>query len=236
MLTGITAAILAGGLGTRLRSVVPDRPKVLAEVHGRPFLSYLLDRLGTAGIRRVVLLTGHRARQVRDTFGDTYNGINLAYSEEPAPLGTAGAIRHALPLLTSDPVLVLNGDSFCDADLSLFFFWHSAQDRRGSLLLADVEDAARFGRVAIGEDERIVHFEEKDGRAEPGLINAGVYILSRGLIESIPVGTPTSVEREIFPSWISDGLHGYRVRGRFIDIGTPESYAAAEAFFRAPQP
>ncbi|MEK9148068.1 MAG: sugar phosphate nucleotidyltransferase, partial [Patescibacteria group bacterium] len=116
-LSGITAAILAGGLGTRLRSVLADKPKVLAEIYGRPFLSYLLDQLNDAGVRRVVLLIGYRGDEIRNVFGDYYKNLKIRYSEESSPLGTGGAVRLALPILDSDPAFIMNGDSFCDADI-----------------------------------------------------------------------------------------------------------------------
>jgi D-glycero-alpha-D-manno-heptose 1-phosphate guanylyltransferase len=109
----VTAAVLAGGLGTRLRSVVDDRPKVLAQVHARPFLMFLLDQLAAADFRSVVLCTGYLGEQIQRTFGETYKCLRILYSQEPKPLGTGGALRFALPQITSDPVLVLNGDSFC---------------------------------------------------------------------------------------------------------------------------
>src|SRR5437667_6347363 len=121
---GITAAILAGGLGTRLRHTVADRPKVLAPVGGRHYLAYLLDQLAGAGISEVVLLTGHRAEQVQSTFGESYAGMGLRYSAEPAPLGTGGAVRRALPLFSAPTILLLNGDSYCDVDLDAFVERH----------------------------------------------------------------------------------------------------------------
>src|SRR2546426_1458133 len=113
----LTAAILVGGLGTRLRAVVADRQKVLAPVAGRPFLEQLLDQLTAAGLKRVVLCTGHKAEQVEQTIGREYRGMSIGYSREPEPLGTAGAFRQALSLLDTDPVLACNGDSFCEVDL-----------------------------------------------------------------------------------------------------------------------
>ncbi len=230
-LSGITAAILAGGLGTRLRSVLTDKPKVLAEIHGRPFLSYLLDWLQDAGVRRVVLLIGYRGDEIRKVFGDSYKNLTLRYSEESSPLGTAGAVRRALPMIDSDPALVMNGDAFCDADIGTFYAWHCAADRAGSLLLTEVHDSSRYGRVALDQGGRVLRFEEKSGHSGPGLINAGVYLLSRRVLESIPEGRAVSIEHEVFPNWIGQDLHGYQTSGRFIDIGTPESYAASESFF-----
>ena len=122
-LANTTAVILAGGLGTRLRDAVANRPKVLAKVGPRPFLSYLLNQLAAAGIRHVVLCTGYMGQMVREAFGSKYRTMTLEYSLEPAPIGTAGALRLALPLLRSDPVLVMNGDSYCEADLGAFATW-----------------------------------------------------------------------------------------------------------------
>ena len=235
-LSGITAAILAGGLGTRLRSILTDKPKVLAEIHGRPFLSYLLDQLNDAGVRRVVLLTGYRGGEIRSVFGDSYQNIKLRYSEELSPLGTAGAVRLALPMIDSDPTLVMNGDALCDADIRRFYSWHCAGDRAGSLLLAEVPDSSRYGRVALDQEGRVLRFDEKSGHSGLGLINAGVYLLSRRVLESIPEGRAVSIEHEVFPNWIGQGLHGYQTRNRFIDIGTPESYAEAHHFFSPTPP
>jgi len=227
----LTAAILAGGLGTRLRPVLFDGPKVLVAVNGRPFLAYLLDQLSDAGVRRVVLCTGYRGEQVREAFGERYGDLELAYSQESEPLGTAGALRLALPLLDTDPVLVLNGDSYCEADLGDFLAWHLAHGSAGSLLLTWVEDASRYGTVDVGDSGIILAFREKAGLAIPGWINAGVYLLSRRLLGSILAGGAGSIERDVFPVWVGQGLKGYQARVSFMDIGTPESYAQAEAFF-----
>jgi NDP-sugar pyrophosphorylase family protein len=204
---------------------------VLAEIHGRPFLSYLLDHLANAGIRSVVLLTGYLGEMVRIEFGDSYRGLQLAYSQEPSPLGTAGALRLALPLFSSETVLILNGDSFCMADFGDFWAWHCGRGGDATLLLTRVTDTARFGRVHSNSDGRILRFDEKDGTGGPGWINAGAYLLRRRLLRTIPADKEVSLEREIFPAWIGGGLFGYRTDGRFLDIGTPESYASASEFF-----
>ncbi len=228
----LTGAILAGGLGTRLRSCVADRPKVLAPVRGRPYLTYLLNPLAAAGLRDVVLLTGYRAEQVRDALGERYGGMRLHYSVEAEPLGTGGAVRLALPFLHTPAVLLLNGDSYCDVDLVAFSAFHARHGGDASLVLCRVADAARFGRVSAAGD-RIERFGEKDGGG-PGWINAGVYLLKRDVIAALPAGRPISLERDILPQLAADGrLFGYRCVGRFLDIGTPESYREAEAFFHA---
>lgn len=226
----LTAAILAGGLGTRLRSVVSDRPKVLADINGRPFLAYLLDQLATAGIKRVVLCTGFQAGLVRDVLGDVHDGLQLSYSEETSPLGTGGALRLALPSLNSDPVVVLNGDSYCDVDLGAFNQFHQERQAEATVLLTHVPDVGRYGQVRVDADDRVLGFDEKGGTG-PGWINAGLYLVGQSLLNGIPAGRSVSLEREMFPAWIGRRFYGYRQGGRFIDIGTPESYAEARLFF-----
>ncbi len=230
-LQGTTAAILAGGLGTRLRATVADRPKVLATVGGRPFLAYLLDQFAAAGLRRVVLCTGYLGDRVEEAFGKTYKGLELKYSREDTPLGTAGGLRLAAPLFEGDMVLVANGDSFCQVDLNAFVSWHVARRARGSLVLARVPNTSRFGRVDLGADETVLGFAEKEGSSGPGWINAGLYLLSKPLILQLPKGSVMSLEREVFPRWFGSGFHGYRSGARFIDIGTPDSYRESERFF-----
>ncbi len=229
----ITAAILAGGLGTRLRSEVSDCPKVLAQVCGRPFLFHLLDWLGDTGVSDVVLCTGYRREQVRETVGDMYRKMRVRYSEEVEPMGTGGALRNALPLFSSSTVLVANGDSFPRVDLSSFLDWHVRRRSQASLVLARVRDASRFGRVDTDAAGRILRFAEKDGRHATGWINAGVYLFSRERIASVSEGRTCSLEKQIFPGWIEQGIYAMKTDGGFIDIGTPESYREAGAFFSA---
>jgi len=230
-LSKATAAILAGGFGTRLQHVVGDRPKVLAEVRGRPFLSYLLDQLGTYGVRSVVLCTGYLGEQVQAIFGDSYNCLRLIYSHESSPLGTAGALRLAFPLLESDSILVMNGDSFYDVNLNSFWTWHCELGAKATILLTRMSDTNRFGRVHVNADGVAYTFEEKTDKNGPGWINTGIYLFTRPLLQTIPVGCAVSLEKDMFPAWSSQGLYGYRSEGRFLDIGTPEAYKAAEQFF-----
>jgi len=226
-----TAVILAGGLGTRLRPVLADRPKILASVGGRPFLACLFDQLAAAGLREVVLCVGYRGQQVEAAFGTSYQPLRLTYSFEDTPLGTGGALRQALHLMKSDPVLVLNGDSFCEADLRSLWDFHAAREAIATLLLTHVPDTRRYGRVHGDDDGQVQAFEEKGDHGGPGCISGGVYVLSRRVIAEIPDQGPVSLEREVFPSWIGRGLYGCLSEGRFLDIGTPASYAAADNFF-----
>ena len=228
------AIILAGGLGTRLRSVVADRPKVLASVGGRPFILRLLDQLAGAAVPLAVISTGHMADQVETVVGPVHGAMPVRFSRETSPMGTGGAIRLALDATASNPLLVMNGDSFCAFDLGQFLAFHRAKHSRASILLALVPDTSRFGQVQLAPDSSVVRFEEKGKGGSPGWINAGIYLLNRELFTAIPRERAISIEREIFPSLIGSGLHGLQAGGAFLDIGTPASYAEAEDFFRKP--
>ncbi|HHI79265.1 MAG TPA: hypothetical protein ENK02_04750 [Planctomycetes bacterium] len=229
------AMILAGGFGTRLQPALQGLPKCLAPVAGRPFLSYLLDRLAEAGCKRVVLCTGYLASQVEQAFGDSYSGMTLQYSVEDGPLGTAGAARNALPLMEGEEFLLLNGDSFCPWE-ALPFLGNPLDTALASLLLVEVDDVRRFGTVSLQEDGRILHFFEKGVKGGAGLINAGVYRIHRDLLLRVPRGENLSLENQVFPSLARAGrLTGQVQYLPFIDIGTPESYAQAESFF-SPEP
>src|SRR5258708_15408368 len=230
-LPNVTAAILAGGLGTRLRAVVTDRPKPMAEVRGRPFLMYLLDQLIAAGLTNAVLCTGYRAEQVRNRLGERYGVMHLTYSQETQPLGTGGALRQALPFLTSDIVLVMNGDSICECDLGKFWIWHQQRQTALSLLLNRVGDISQYGQVKVDDTGRVTEFVEKNPNSGPGWVNAGVYLIAKNLIADLPAGCAVSLEYEVFPSLIGKGLYGYQADGRFLDIGTPETYQRANRFF-----
>ena len=228
----IIALILAGGQGTRLRGVLPDFPKVLAPVSGRPFLGYLFDQIQATGVREVVLCTGYRSEQVSETFGPRYQDLKLRYSAESRPMGTAGALRFALSQVDAERFLVLNGDSYIDTPLQEFQRWHLTRETRcaGSLLLTWSEDTGRFGSVEVDSRGMIRSFREKRNNAEAGWINTGVYLLSRALLETIPPDGEISLEREMFPLWIDQGLGGYTTRAPFVDIGTPESFIQAGGF------
>jgi NDP-sugar pyrophosphorylase family protein len=164
-------------------------------------------------------------------FGESYGTLCLRYSRESAPLGTAGALRLALPLFKSDPVLVMNGDSYCGADLTTFCLWHAARHSHASLLLTKISDTERFGQVQVGPDGKVTAFQEKGSGQNPGWINAGIYLIDRDWLEEIPLDRAVSLEREVFPTWIGRGLYGFQSEARFVDIGTPESYAGAQSFF-----
>jgi D-glycero-alpha-D-manno-heptose 1-phosphate guanylyltransferase len=227
----VDAVILAGGLGTRLRAVVADRPKVMAVINGRPFLNYLFDQLITAGIARVVLCTGYLSRQIQSCVGDSYRTLSIVHSVESVPLGTAGALRLASQMLLSNPALVMNGDSYCAVSLERFWLSHLSAKAAATLVLARLSNTERYGRVKLGAGDEVIGFEEKGGTQGQGLINAGIYLIHRSLIDEIPIDRAVSLEREVFPKWIGRSFYGFETDGKFLDIGTPESYASAPAFF-----
>lgn len=233
-LAAIPVAILAGGLGTRLRPVIGERAKVVAEVAGRPFLAHLLDQVAGAGFREVVLCTGFRADEVAAALGTHHAPLRLHYSVETEALGTGGALRQALPLLDAPAFLAMNGDSFCETDLAALWSWHCEKRAEATLVAVEVPDASRYGRVEIDADDRVRRFTEKHPGDDPGWINAGIYCLSRSLLAACEADRAFSLERDALPAWAAGArLHGHRVRGRFIDIGTPGAYAAVSRFFGA---
>lgn len=227
---GCTAMVLAGGLGTRLASCVADRPKVLAPVDGEPFLARLLDQLAAAGCARAILCTGHLAEQIEREFGGEHAGIELVHAREPVPLGTGGALRHALPLLRDRAALVVNGDSYCDLDLGNFVAFARTRPDTPALVATAVADTGRYGALQLDADRRVQSFGEKAGRG-PGWINAGIYWLPARVLALLPPGRSCSLEREVLPELLPGGLRAFCTEAAFLDIGVPSAYAAAPAFF-----
>jgi D-glycero-alpha-D-manno-heptose 1-phosphate guanylyltransferase len=228
-----TAMILAGGLGKRLRSVVSDRPKPMADVRGAPFLEILIDSLADKGVRQFVLLTGYKGEAIEKHFAAGYRSdVRIIFSYERSPLGTGGAVKNAEAFAT-DPSLLVNGDTFFDADLESLLQFHKNTGAEATLSLFKVEDVSRYGSVVVDRKGMVVGFREKDEKvSEPGLINAGLSLLSKRLISSLPGGS-FSMEREIFPSLAGSGkMFGLLQERPFFDIGTPESYEAFKVFMK----
>lgn len=225
--------ILAGGFGTRLRSKISDLPKSMAPVAGRPFLEWQLMALKAQGFADIVLCLGYLSDKIIDYFGDGSKfGVKIDYSIEEEPLGTAGAIRNASDFI-DDTFLLLNGDTFFDVDYRALLDFHEGKEAALSLSLVMVEDATRYGSVRIDINSRVAGFEEKRPDAlELGYINAGVYAIEPSILDYIAPGKAVSLENEIIPTIISkEPVFGYVSDGYFIDIGTPDSYEAAQKFF-----
>ena len=225
-----TAIVLCGGKGERLRSVVSDRPKVLAEVAGRPFLSFVLERLQRDGATNVVLSAGYKAEMVQEFLGDR-PGVRCICESEP--LGTAGAIRFAAKAAgIRDPFFVLNGDTWFDGNLEALAAFHRDHEARVSLSLVEVVDGSRYGQVDVDASGAVRSFAEKSDAPAPGWISAGLYRIDPDVLDLIPEGRKCSIEREIFPRLVGEGLFARQFTdASFLDIGTPEDYARAESLF-----
>jgi D-glycero-alpha-D-manno-heptose 1-phosphate guanylyltransferase len=224
----IRAFVLCGGAGTRLRSVLTDQPKSMALISGTPFLQLLLDRLRSQGVDDVILGTGYMAEKIETYFGSGNKfAVRIRYSREHELLGTGGALKLAEPLI-SDPVLVLNGDSYVEWSLVPMLELFTAKDADLVVVVQAVADVTRFGSVALDHDGRITQFLEKGVRGGPGLINAGVYLLRKQIVRDLPAGTAISLERDVFPRILGRGVYGLVCTGLFIDIGVPDDFKRAQ--------
>ena len=225
------AILLAGGLGTRLRSVVSDRPKPMALIQDKPFMEYVVHELAKHGITDIIFAVGYKGSMVEEYFGDgsgfiapdgTPITVHYAYEEEL--LGTAGAIKNAGRFVTEDSFFVLNADTFYQIDYSRLVTMQRESDLDMALVLREVPDISRYG-AAVLMNGRLTGFNEKSAEAKPGTINGGVYLMKRALLDEIPAGK-VSLENEMIPKWLSEGraLGGFVNDGYFIDIGIPEAY------------
>lgn len=224
------AIVLVGGLGTRLRGVVPDLPKPLAPVAGRPFLAYLLDQLAKEGVRRSILAVGHMAEKIEQVIGNHWQGMDIIYSRETEPLGTGGAIRQAAQLLQGDSVYLANGDTFVRANLGQLEDRTRASELPMGMVLAWVPDVARYGSVET-DAGRVVAFREK-GSIGAGYINAGTYFLTRESISRLPAAKSYSFETDVLrPEGMAGRVAAFGESSHFIDIGVPEDYQRAQQMF-----
>ncbi|HVE67653.1 MAG TPA: NDP-sugar synthase [Solirubrobacteraceae bacterium] len=223
------AVILVGGEGTRLRPLTSTVPKPVVPLVDRPFIAYMLEWLRGHGVDDVVMSCGFLAAGVRNVLGDgAAYGIRLRYVEEPRPLGTGGAVKYAESLL-DERFLMLNGDVLTDLDLSAQIAQHEAKGARGTLALIPVEDPSAYGLVRTEPDGAVREFLEKPSpdQIDTDLISAGAYVLERDVLELMPPDQPCSIERDVFPRLVGNGLYGYAGQGYWLDIGTPERYLQA---------
>jgi mannose-1-phosphate guanylyltransferase len=225
----VQALVLAGGEGTRLRPLTSTVPKPVVPLVDRPFIAFMLDWLRGHGVDDVVMSCGHLADGVRRVLGDgSAFGVRLRYVEEPEPLGTGGALKHAEALL-DERFLMLNGDVLTDIDVSAQLAFHEAMGARGTLGLYPVEDPSAYGLVRLDGSGAVTEFVEKPApdQIDTHNISAGVYVLERSVLELLAPGQPASIEREVFPELVGDGLYGHVSSGYWMDIGTPERYLQA---------
>jgi mannose-1-phosphate guanylyltransferase len=220
------ALILAGGEGTRLRPLTTTVPKPVVPLVDRPFISFMLDWLRRHDVDDIVMSCGHLATGVRNALGDgSALGVRLRYVEEPEPMGTGGAVKFAESLL-DERFLMLNGDVLTDLDLTEQLEQHEQTGAVATLALTPVEDPSAYGLVRTASDCAVTAFVEKPSadQVDTNRINAGAYVLERRVLDLLEAGRPASIERDVFPRLVGDGLYGYLAEGYWLDIGTPERY------------
>lgn len=222
------AIILAGGLGTRLRSEVSDVPKAMALINGRPFIEYLLDRLIEGGTKRIIFSLGHKSEFIQNHFANSYKNCEIVYAIEETQLGTGGAIKNAMSFVTSDHVLVVNGDSLFINDLQELLRIHMDQQADLTMGLKPMKDIERYGTVDLNENNQIVRFNEKQP-LDFGLINTGNYIFKVDAFLKQDLPGKFSVEKEFFEKKIEElKFVGHASEGYFLDIGIPEDFKKAQ--------
>jgi mannose-1-phosphate guanylyltransferase len=227
----VQAIVLVGGEGTRLRPLTLSTPKPALTLVDRPFLAYMVEWLAGHGVTEVVLACGFLPDVLREALGDgELAGARVRYVAEPEPRGTAGAIRYAADQLgddLDDRFLALNGDVLTDLDLAALLRAHEGRGARATLGLHPVEDTSAYGLVGTGPRGEVLEFLEKTGEVAPGEVNAGMYVLESSVLGLIPPGENVSIERDVFPRLVGEGLHGLRLDGYWMDIGTPDRYLQA---------
>jgi len=222
------AIILAGGFGTRLQSVVKNTPKPMALIHGKPFLAYLLDYLKSHGITKIILSVHYLREQIQDFFKVNYQGLDISYAIENQPLGTGGAIVNAFQYIDiSEPVFVINGDTFLQLDYQAMFLQHQKTSPLITMALRKMVNCNRYG-IVLTDRGKVIAFGEQ-GSSSPGLINAGVYLIKTSFFQEFPVtASAFSFEKDFLLHHINQ-LHpdAFITDDYFIDIGVPEDYARA---------
>ncbi len=222
------AIVLAGGLGTRLKTVVSDVPKPMAPVAGKPFLSYILNWLHQNGITRVILSVGYKWETIHNVYGVEYRSMKLSYSVERSPLGTGGAIALGMEKVEEDEVFIINGDTFFNINLKEFREFHIKQNRKISLALKPMVNFDRYGKVELDNTNRIIKFFEKQSTSK-GLINAGIYFADKNLTRLFPRTKKFSFEKDFLEMKLDKlNVGGYVADKYFIDIGIPDDFNRAQ--------
>jgi NDP-sugar pyrophosphorylase family protein len=228
----IDVVILCGGMGKRLRAIVDDKPKPMAEIDSRPFIDILIGYVSTFGFQRFILCAGYKAEAIEQYYKSKKYGIEILITKEQKPLGTGGAVKNARPLITSNPFLVLNGDSFLGMDLYRFVEFHLRKKALLSIALINTKDAKSYGSIEIDKLGRIVEFCEKKEKSQESMINAGIYLFNHEVLSLMPDDRNFSLEYDFFPEIVNREMFGYLTKGLFIDIGTPQRYAEAKQLLK----
>lgn len=231
----IDVVILCGGMGTRLRTVITDRPKALAKINGIPFINFLTNYVASFGFKRFILCIGYKGNQIKQYYKrKNFPYLEIVFSEEKSLLGTGGAIKNAEGFIKSNPFLVMNGDTFCRLDLDRFIDFHFTKQALFSMASVRSRKGRDYGTVRLNDSGQIIGFDEKKevGKCY-SFINAGIYLMDHILLSNIPLGKNFSLEYELFPSIIRKRSYGFVSEAEFIDIGTPSHYRKAEKFLVA---
>lgn len=224
-LAKIDVVILCGGLGTRLRPISKDLPKALMPFAGRPFIDFLIESLLPFGFRRFILCVGHLKDKVQAHFQK--RDYEVIFSEEMEPLGTGGTVKKAMPLIKCPSFLVMNGDSICPVDFSLFYTFHLLKGGILSLVLVKPQPGQDYGVVEVDDNQRVISFREKNECEKSMFINGGIYFMMRDILNYMPAEARFSLEYDLFPKIIPAGCYGFQTKSEVIDIGTPERYVQA---------
>lgn len=233
-LNNIDTVILCGGLGTRLRPIISDQPKVLAKIGNTKFLDILIGNISSYGLKNIILCVGYLKNHIKRHFdyycNDYHNyyldDYNIIFSEEETPLGTGGALKNAEPLIKSDPFIVMNGDSICNVDFKEFFNSHLHKKALLSMVLSDHLTSNDYGAVSLDNSLRIIGFNEKSG-VNNTLISAGIYIMQKDIFSHMPEKRVFSLEYDLFPKLCNNKCYGFITKDGVMDIGTPERYQKA---------
>lgn len=223
----IDVLVLCGGQGTRLRPVISGKPKILADIGGRPFIEILLDNLASQGFYRIILGVGHFKEEIINYFkANPRKDLQIEFSKEETPLGTGGAVKKAESLIKSGHFLVMNGDCLFSVDFDKFYQSHLVKKTMLSMVLANIADeSSNYGRVMLASDNKITSFNEKQN-----LVSAGIYFMRKDVFDFMPAQDSFSLEYDFFPKILGHS-YGFVSEGEFIDIGTPERYKKAIELF-----
>jgi len=228
------AIVLAGGLGSRLRDLLPGIPKCMAPVKGKPFLTYILDYLSGQKIDKVILSVGYRKDQIISHFGNNYENLSIEYSIENEPLGTGGAVKLSFNYCKQDNVFVLNGDTYFLPELKEMEEMYFQTTADVTIAVKEMADTGRYGRIMTDKDTRITDFREKDPITTRGWINGGIYLLNRKIFDALPE-QKFSLENDVFRKSCSKfNMQAYQTDAFFLDMGIPDDYIHAQTLIPAP--
>jgi NDP-sugar pyrophosphorylase family protein len=227
----VDVIILCGGFGSRLATIVNDRPKPMAKINQQPFLDILIDYFAGFGLRRFILCTGHMSEVIQEYYNQKPSISEFIVSDEQSPLGTAGCIKNAEKHIQSESFFVANGDSFCSVNLFEFYHFHLSKQSLMTMAVTKSKETENGGLVRFDKSQKIISFEEKKIEYQKGYINSGIYLFRKNILSLIPEQIKYSLEYNLFPRLANQNSFAFISREKLIDIGTPERYARAKRLF-----